>query len=306
MFEVTSSTVPKKPLPVTKRVVLLVSVMSVLVLAVDISAIGMLYHTALQEERLRLAETATSQARLIEAVARFDAIHSPNFPNGPIEATLNQLRDAHRNYEGMGETGEFTLGRFDSGEIIFLLSHRHDRLEDRESISLGSEIAVPMQRALAGESGTLVGLDYRGVRVLAAFEPVAELGFGIVAKIDLAEVRRPFVRAGLVCAGIGLALVFIGAVFIIRVTNPLIEELVSSVKQQQEALERVKQLSGLLPICASCKKIQDDSGSWGQIETYIRDRSEANFSHSICPECSNELYSDFVEGGEQRNDSSTS
>ena len=44
-------------------------------------------------------------------------------------------------------------------------------------------------------------------------------------------------------------------------------------------------LSGLLPICAWCKKIRDDNGYWNQVETYIRERSEADFSHGICPDC---------------------
>ena len=52
----------------------------------------------------------------------------------------------------------------------------------------------------------------------------------------------------------------------------------------------VKTLRGLLPICASCKEIRDDSGYWHQIESYIRDHSEAEFSHSICPKCADKLY----------------
>lgn len=58
----------------------------------------------------------------------------------------------------------------------------------------------------------------------------------------------------------------------------------------QEALEKVKVLSGLLPICASCKDIRDDKGYWKQIEVYIRDHSEADFTHSICPDCQKKLY----------------
>jgi PAS domain S-box-containing protein len=65
--------------------------------------------------------------------------------------------------------------------------------------------------------------------------------------------------------------------------NKLIEEL-------QDALEKVNLLSGFLPICASCKKIRDDKGYWNQIESYIRDHSEVEFSHGICPECAQELY----------------
>ncbi len=58
----------------------------------------------------------------------------------------------------------------------------------------------------------------------------------------------------------------------------------------QEALAKVKTLSGFLPICASCKKIRDDQGYWRQIEEYIRKHSEAEFSHSICPDCAKKLY----------------
>jgi len=64
----------------------------------------------------------------------------------------------------------------------------------------------------------------------------------------------------------------------------------------QDALAKVKILSGLLPICANCKKIRDDKGYWNQIEAYIRDHSEADFSHSICPECAKNLYPEFHKG----------
>ena len=59
------------------------------------------------------------------------------------------------------------------------------------------------------------------------------------------------------------------------------------------SLARVRKLSGLLPICASCKKIRDDKGYWNQIEAYIRDHSEAEFSHGICPECTRKLYPQY-------------
>ena len=61
----------------------------------------------------------------------------------------------------------------------------------------------------------------------------------------------------------------------------------------QDALAEVITLRGVIPICSSCKKVRDDKGYWNQIESYIRDRSEADFSHSICPECAKELYPDL-------------
>lgn len=64
------------------------------------------------------------------------------------------------------------------------------------------------------------------------------------------------------------------------------------IAQLEEALLQVKRLSGLLPICASCKRIRDEGGGWQQIEDYIAVHSEADFSHGICPECARKLYPD--------------
>ncbi len=61
------------------------------------------------------------------------------------------------------------------------------------------------------------------------------------------------------------------------------------------ALAEVKQLSGLLPICSHCKRVRDDDGYWNQIERYIGQHSEAQFSHGICPGCMEEHYGDFLQ-----------
>jgi hypothetical protein len=67
------------------------------------------------------------------------------------------------------------------------------------------------------------------------------------------------------------------------------------ISELQKALSEVKVLSGLIPICASCKKIRDDKGYWNRIESYIEAHSAAEFSHGICPECTKKLYPDFYE-----------
>ncbi len=92
----------------------------------------------------------------------------------------------------------------------------------------------------------------------------------------------------LVLAGICLS-AFI-AFFTVRHVLKVEKELLHERNELQKALSEIKTLSGLLPICASCKKIRDDKGYWNQIELYIRDRSEAEFSHSICPICAEKLY----------------
>ncbi|MCJ7495060.1 MAG: PAS domain S-box protein, partial [Deltaproteobacteria bacterium] len=72
------------------------------------------------------------------------------------------------------------------------------------------------------------------------------------------------------------------------------EEREKLVRDLQKALSEVKTLKGIFPICASCKKIRDDKGYWNQVEVYIRDHSEAEFSHGICPDCKEKLYGDFL------------
>ena len=61
------------------------------------------------------------------------------------------------------------------------------------------------------------------------------------------------------------------------------------IKELQEALDKIKTLHGMLPICAWCKKIRDDKGYWSQVETYIEEHSDAEFTHGMCPECRSKL-----------------
>jgi hypothetical protein len=67
----------------------------------------------------------------------------------------------------------------------------------------------------------------------------------------------------------------------------------SIVYHTSQLFNRMRHLEGMLPVCASCKKIRIANNEWQQIETYIRDKSEAEFSHSICPECAKQLYPEF-------------
>ena len=71
------------------------------------------------------------------------------------------------------------------------------------------------------------------------------------------------------------------------------EERERIIQQLQDALGKVKTLSGMLPICASCKKIRDDKGYWSQVEVYVKERTDAEFSHGICPECAKKAYQEI-------------
>ena len=275
------------------RLVLLISIMVIITIVVEFIAVLTLYWVAIAQQRARLEETVKSQARLIEAIARFDRENSGSFPRDTKVAVLSQITDAHRHYAGFGETGEFTLARQDGESIQYLLNHRHSDLEDLKRVPLGSAWGQPMQAALAGRSGTMIGLDYHGSEVLAAYEPVAELDLGIVAKIDLEEVRRPFINAIVTSSMMAIVAIVVGVWVFFSFTNPLIDNLERTNAELQSSITAVKMLRGMIPICASCKKIRDDKGYWSQIESYISEHSEAEFSHGICPECASKLYPQY-------------
>jgi len=118
---------------------------------------------------------------------------------------------------------------------------------------------------LADAEGTLGVLEIEDVAVPDSLEHYVNLGLGLVDVCALA-VRNARTH----------------------------EQLVGALADLQRALAEVKTLSGLLPICAWCKRIRDDAGSWAQIEAYVRQHSDAQFTHGICPDCARKVYGDFA------------
>ena len=95
--------------------------------------------------------------------------------------------------------------------------------------------------ALSGKSGTMEGQDYRGEKVLAAFEPVGVLNLGIVAKIDMDEIRAPFVKTSIEALGLGVLFILVGSLFFIRVTNPMIRRLEEHAEQMEKSATSLRE-----------------------------------------------------------------
>ncbi len=206
-----------------RRIILLIITMSVVVAVATASAIGVLYGTAFERQRQQLVDSAHTMARLLEGLAAFDERYHHDFPGEPEEATLAQIRQAFTHEHGMKGSTEVTLGRREGDRIVFLMRHRHLAGGPPEPVAWGSGLSEPMQRALSGETGTMTGIDYHGAEVLAAYDSVARLGIGVVAKIDLAEIRAPFFRAGALVAAVALVLIAAGTLLFLRLTNPILE-----------------------------------------------------------------------------------
>ncbi len=138
---------------------------------------------------------------------------------------MSQIIEAHETLRGFGKTGEFFMGRVEEDSIVFLLNYRHPALASAKWVPLRSDLAEPMRRALSGQRGWLLGPDYRGETVLAAYEPIDILKLGLVAKIDLSEIRAPFLESAAYAGGIAVILIVLGAIFFVRSGSVLLRKL---------------------------------------------------------------------------------
>ena len=109
--------------------------------------------------------------------------------------------------------------------------------------------------------------------------------------LELAETsqsRLENISITLTSAGVlsSAIIAFLATYRVIKAEKVLLDEK----NKLQKALKEIKTLHGIIPICSYCKQIRDDKGLWSRMEEYIREHSEANFSHGICPDCLQEHY----------------
>lgn len=221
-----------------QKLFLLAVIMGVVTVLVTAFTFSHMYRVAVVEELGELQESAMMQARLIEAISRFDANYIPDYPLGAREATLSQIKEAHLNYDAFGKSREFVAAILDGDTIRFIISHKQIRLEKPMAISINSQLAKPMHLALQGLSGTIISNDYDGNKVLAAYEPVEFLDIGIVIQVDQAEFRRPFIRSGILISTISLIIILAAAFFFRKVSSPIIHRLKSYSENLEQLVER--------------------------------------------------------------------
>ena len=183
--------------------------------------VWLFFQAAIEQQTQRLEEIARSRIELIRVIAEHERLYHHASSIG--DHILAQLRSTHESFPGIGKTGEVTLAQAAEGKIVFLLRHRHGNLDMPSPIPMRDSLAEPMRRALSGRTGTLQGLDYRGVKVLAAHRTIPELGWGIVAKIDLAEVRTPYIRAGVIAIVLSILGVAANALLVLSSIRPFLK-----------------------------------------------------------------------------------
>jgi len=218
-----------------KRILLVaISLMIAVSVIVLTLTLWMLYQSNFQQRVEGLQAMVRGQVSLIDAVARFDQQHSGS---GSWDATLKQIVDGYSRLGGFGKTGEFVLGHRRDDQIEFLSEFRFDKKDARKIIPFTTDRAAPMRRALNNEPGWMIGLDYRGERVLAAFQPIKELNLGLVAKLDMREVTAPFIKTAATALGIAAVVVIIGGLLVLRMARPMVRRIEESQKRFRTLLE---------------------------------------------------------------------
>ncbi|MBF0188508.1 MAG: PAS domain S-box protein, partial [Magnetococcales bacterium] len=196
----------------------LILIISLIALAVTSSAFFTLFTASFERAESHLQEMVNSHVRLIDEMAHLE---SEDIENSEITdtsvclATLGHVVEALKGNNGFGETGEFVLGTLTGYSIDFLLDSRFTG-HAVGNVHVTSEAATPMQKALTGLTGSLIGRDYRSEKVLAAYAPLPKLKLGLVAKINVQELRQPFIYAGAKTSLIAVALILLAAISISR------------------------------------------------------------------------------------------
>lgn len=213
-------------------------------------------------------------------------------------------------------SAESLLVERDGDDVLYLNDLRHragSALWLRQPLDAPELISA---QGLRGVRGVTEGVDYRGVPVLGAIEDVEGSRWILVAKVDRSEAYAPlrdfvwlfalFLVASAATAGLAVRArlrdvraarlrrehegtkEYVAALEVAEVER---EALIASLTK---ALDDVRTLRGIVPICASCKRVRDDAGFWRQVEAYVAEHTQAQFSHGVCPECERRLYG---EGG---------
>ncbi len=240
--------------PINKQRFILFLTLLVTGLSVIFVCIYVLYHASLATWKEKVRGEAAIWAQFIEVVSDFDKQYRGDFPGGSKAATMSQIRKAHFNLHHFGDSAEFVIAELDVDRIRFIFRHQHGLPKESPlELPLDSSLAEPMRRALRGESGEIFGLDYDGHQVLAAFHPLPGFGAGMVYKIDMAELRAPFVNAAWISCVASFLLVILGSFFFFRFTEPMLQilqdsnaDLIDQIKKREKAERQILESKQML------------------------------------------------------------
>lgn len=204
----------------SERFFYLIFIMVVICITVNLCSAVSLYYSSYERSQDHLLLLVKNQMSLIDSVSRFDAQYSQNdHPQGAIGATLSQVFDAYDQSSGFGETGEYLVGHR-LGDKIEIDFHQRNNDQKNLQINFSSLEATPLRRALKGTTDIFIGPDYLNNIVIAAYAPLATLDYALVVKMDLSEVRAPFIRGSIITSSLTFCILILAAVLLAYMTRP--------------------------------------------------------------------------------------
>ena len=232
-----------------RRLGYLLLLLIVVTLAAGGVVLAMLYSTAMDSEREQLVAMARSHARLIGSMAASsqDGTDASRADRGAAEAkrpaapTVSQLAEAIGHEGGFRSTGELLLGRHEGSRVLIMLPQEGMAAGEAIRIPRGDHVAAPLMRALDGHTGFMVSRDRHHNEVLAAYAPIADTGWALVARRQLDAIQAPFIEAAVTGGGVGAILILLGAWRFVRTTNPLIARLAQSEARYRELIETAEE-----------------------------------------------------------------
>jgi len=216
------------------RKILIITVFTVIIaFMIAFAAIWLLYQNARQDMYNRLNDIAVNEKVSIEI---WTNVYQKN-----EEEIIAHLRLEKKNGAVIGRSGEIVIARPANDSLEFIISRKMEIYR----IPVNYSLATPMQRAINHESGYLIGRDYEGYKVYAAYTFVEKINWGIVAKIPVAEVNRPYFVSISIVFFLTLLLVTFLSYLLIKTTNPILDKLLNNerlliaARENAEASEKV-------------------------------------------------------------------
>lgn len=215
--------------PASAKIKARITFLVIALLLLSLFAIGLsnyvLYRIALNQTGEMLGYSSKQNVKILEYLIQHDENEAQKLkiPYN-IEDTLMLYRQSLEPITTFGDTGESVVARREGDSIRFFI---HNRLKDNYGRPItipfdSGDAVLPMKLGLAGESGTIIGTDYRNIKVLAAYEPLPAMKLAIVTKMDLAEIREPFIKGAAQLFFVILIIIIGGVFFYLKVITPLI------------------------------------------------------------------------------------
>ena len=221
------------------RALLIISTIVVIIIVSVLSATSMFYQSAFKAARIQLIDSVKLHKSAIQALI----IHEHDFineaPSNQHESALSDYIQLIANTRKENPDQELELAKKSGENIEFLFSHHKSQTGKPGIILFHSQNAEPMRLALQGKSGTVIGRDYKGELVLAAYENIKN-DLGLVEKINITAIRAPFIKSAFYLSAIISLLVILASFIITRLGNPIIVNLRNSLSELTRSEQKLR------------------------------------------------------------------